>query len=199
MPPPCLAGHAIKTKVSWLRSLAIVTAISLALMCIRSVLLRRAEIARQQGVLEALRQAEQGIPTGQQAGAPRVDAIMRWAFLQQEANSTDGCVRCVRPAPVHAHPNTNEEIAIEPLPIYEAPPPKYSSVIKETQPPADTTDLERGEPSGRAEAGNNPPEYNQGGGGDEVTVVVRVATDGSHMAAPEGERRRGIFSMTRPF
>ena len=51
-------------------------------MCIRSVLLRRAEIARQQGVLEALRQAEQGIPTGQHAGATRVDAIMRWAFLQ---------------------------------------------------------------------------------------------------------------------
>jgi len=78
----------------------------------------------------------------------------------RKANSTDGCVRCVRPAPAHLHPNTNEEIAIEPLPVYEAPPPKYSSVIKEEQPLADMTDHERGEPSGRAEMGNNPPQYN---------------------------------------
>ena len=59
-------------------------------------------------------------------------------------------------------------------------------------------DLERGEPSGGTEAGNNPPEYNQGNERDEG-AAVRVATDGSHMAAPEGERRGGIFSMTRPF
>jgi len=99
------------------------------------------------------------------------------------------------------HPNTHEEITIEPLPVYEAPPPKYSSVIKEAQPPADMRDLERGQPSGGAEAGNDLPEYNQGSGADEATIVVRAATstNGSHMAAPEGEPRRGIFSLTRPF
>jgi len=59
-------------------------------------------------------------------------------------------------------------------------------------------DLERGEPSGGAEAGNNPPEYNQGNERDEGAVAVRVATDGSHMAAPEGEHSRGVFLMTRP-
>ncbi|CUS12503.1 unnamed protein product [Tuber aestivum] len=171
-------------------TLAIVTTIIFMLICIRSVLLRRAKIAQQQQVAEILGQAERGIPAGQLAGAARVDSMLRPApvyFFD------------TRPPPVRVRPNANEEVAIEPLPVYEAPPPKYDNVVKGTQPPVEMGNIERGEPSGAAGAGNNPPEYSQEREGDEGVVVVSVATDGSHATVQEGEPRRGIFSTARPF
>ncbi|RPA97289.1 hypothetical protein L873DRAFT_1579030, partial [Choiromyces venosus 120613-1] len=125
--------------------LGVVTAIIFFLICIRSILFRRAKTTQRERVAEMLRGVEEGrIPPPRWAGATHVNSIPR-------------------PPPVHVHPNTHEEVAIE-LPIYEAPPPKYENVIKETQPPVEMRDLERGEPSGRAEAETNPPEYNQEAG-----------------------------------
>ncbi|PWW80064.1 hypothetical protein C7212DRAFT_18826, partial [Tuber magnatum] len=132
--------------------LAIVTTIILLLICIRSVLLRRAKIARQQRVAEILGQAEREIPAGQWVGATHVNSILRPAPVYF-CNT--------RPPPARVRPSTNEEVAIEPLPVYEAPPPKYDNVIKGAQPPVQMRDLERGEPSGSTGAENNPPEYNQ--------------------------------------
>ncbi|KAG0636898.1 hypothetical protein HOY80DRAFT_890559 [Tuber brumale] len=167
-------------------TLASVTVIILSLICVRSILLRRAKIARQQRAAEILRQAEVGIPAGHWARATPVNSILRPAPVYLRNTRS--------PPPVHMHSNTNEEVAIEPLPVYEAPPPKYDSVIKEAQPSVEMRDLERGEPSGRAD----PPEYSQQRGGDEG-VVRAAATDGSHMTALEGEPRRVAFSMAAPF
>ncbi|CAZ84331.1 unnamed protein product [Tuber melanosporum] len=130
-------------------TLASVTAIILSLICVRSILLRRAKIARQERAAEILRQAEVGIQAGQWARVTHVNSILRPAPVYLHNTRS--------PPPAHVHPNTNEEVAIEPLPVYEAPPPKYDSVVKEAQPPVEMRELERGEPSGRA----GPPEYNQ--------------------------------------
>jgi hypothetical protein len=80
------------------------------------------------------------------------------------------------------------EEEIEQLPQYEAPPPKYDSVVKEDQQQTEMRDLERGESSGGA-AGDGLPEYGERQGEERVTVV-RVATDASRVGSGAAGRQR---------